>query len=253
MTSEPPRWDERLLDGVAADLEWPRTPDLRVRVVASVEDAPASASRWWPRPGLAVAAAVLFALVLLLAVEPARTAVAEFFGLVEGERIEFLPPPPPGETATPLPAAVGIQEYGERATLPDLRDALDFAPALPGGVGEPDAVYLIRDAHFAAIAVLAYERFDLWQTRFTDFGYFGKGIPPSTFIEQLKVGEQPAYWIAGGNHILRFVDTDGQEIAGSQRTVDRNTLVWQGPSGTTYRIETDLPLADALAIAETLP
>jgi len=28
-------------------------------------------------------------------------------------------------------------------------------------------------------------------------------------IEQLEIRGRPAYWLSGGNHILRFVDADG--------------------------------------------
>jgi hypothetical protein len=67
------------------------------------------------------------------------------------------------------------------------------------------------------------------------------------------VGGQAAYWIAGGGHIVRFVDASGTVVAGSERTVERNTLIWQSASGTNYRLETDLTQAEALALAETLP
>lgn len=247
-------WEEQLLAEVAAAIEWPPTPELRTRVVAAIATRPA-ARRPWARPALVFAAAAALALALLLAVEPARTSVAEFFGLVEGDRIEFLPTPAPGVSPTALPTPIGIEETGVPSSLEALARRTGFEHALPEGAGDLEGVYLVGYNGFA-VGVLQYERLDLWQARGTDFGAFGKNVPQGTIIETPRVGEGVddgvGYWIESGGHIVRFFDAEGREVAGSQRTVDRNTLIWRGAE-TFYRLETDLPLEDALAIARSLP
>ena len=88
MTSErlDERWEARI-DQVAAGARYPETPALGNSVMASVR-----AEGRVARPALGVAprfavAAVLALLVLVasLAVPSTRTAIGEFFGLVEGE------------------------------------------------------------------------------------------------------------------------------------------------------------------------
>lgn len=51
---------------------------------------------------------------------------------------------------------------------------------------------------------------------------------------------------------MRFLDADGETIAGTERAVDRDTLIWRNGE-TFYRLGTDLPRAAAVAIAESLP
>lgn len=254
MTSErlDGRWEAHL-DEVAAAVDYPVTPDLGQSVLAAIEGEPASrrpALGWAPRFAVAAALAVLF-LVATIAVPSARTAVGEFFGLVEGERIEVLPTPLPGVSPTALPTAAPIESFGTPFTLEAVATAVGFEPAFADGQ-PPDAVYLV-DYEGVAVAVLQYTDYDLWQTRATDYGYFGKGVPVTNTIETPDVGGQFGYWISGGSYVVRFINADGEEVVGSRRTIDRNTLIWQGGSGTFYRLETSLTLDEALAIGAGLP
>ena len=100
------------------------------------------------------------------------------------------------------------------------------------------------------VVALEYERFDLWQKR--GAGYFVKRVPRDILIAETDVNGNPAYWIESDGHTIRFVDEDGTEIAGSERTVIGNVLVWNSAE-TFYRIEGDLSQEEALAIAESLP
>jgi hypothetical protein len=180
-------------------------------------------------------------------VPSSRSAVADFFG-IRGEKIERLPSPPPGTTATPFPTPTGIDNFGRPSTLGDAQRILGFAPELARG-DEPEAVYLVQFGA-ATVAVLRYDGFDVWQSR--DTGLFEKGLPASALLREFTIDGNPAAWISGGHHIVSYTDAEGTPVAGSQRTVDRNTLVWSTAT-TNYRIETDLPLDDAIVIAESLP
>lgn len=201
--------------------------------------------------GLAVAVSIA-----LSASSDAREAVADFLGLgVKGERVEILPSPEPGMTATPFPTAVALQAYATPVAASDLPSLVGFEPARPEGAGALEGAYVVDYVGVAA-AVLQYENFDLWQIDLEleawekAIPYYEKGV---TVLRETSVNGQPAWWIAGGDHIVRFVGPDGTVVAGSERTVDRNTLVWHSAAGINYRMETDLALEDALTIAATLP
>jgi hypothetical protein len=272
------RWQDRLLDEVATEFAYPPAPELGARVLVAVAERPpvaAAARTRRLRFAYAAAAALLLAFALTLAVEPARTAIAEFFGLVEGARIEILPPavettptpttPPtatPTGTPAPTPTAAGttpppspspvlndIADVADPVTLAAAAATLGFDPALPPGYGEPAATYVLR--RLPGVVVLQYDEFDLWQSRSSSI-FVGKGVPANLLIDTPLVQGEPSYWIEGGRHFMRFLDEGGETIAGTERTVDRDTLIWR--SGETfYRLETDLPQAEAITIAESLP
>jgi len=255
----PAAWEQDLLARSAADFAYPPTPDVVSRVSAAVAAAPArgrpaAVRRLRPAGVLALVLAITAAAVL--AVPSVRDAVADFLGLaVPGERIEILPTPAPWVTPTPFPTPQDIAAIATPIAKEGAASRLGFVPAYPPGRGEPRGIYLV-DYAGVAVLVLDYEEFALWETRSGIFekalGGFGKGLPPSTVLEQMTVNGRPAYWIQGGGHIVRFIGPDGKEVAGSQRTVLGNTLVWRGEA-TNYRLETDLPKERAIAIAASLP
>lgn len=271
------RW-ERFLDGEAAAVAYPATPELRSAVLAAVVALPATvgAGRWaWsggaPRRVALAAAAVLVVVAATLAVPSSRTAVGEFLGLVEGERIEVVPSTPtavataagtsevgasgvgsPSVTPWPTPTRHPLATFGDPVSFGEVERALRFVPALVDGE-LPVSVYLL-DYESTLVVVLSYPAFDLWQARDTGFGYFSKGPILSDWISTPAIGERFGYWIEGGSYMVRFVDEEGEVVAGSERTVDRNTLIWQGPeSGRYYRLESGLSLEEAVGIAEQLP
>lgn len=259
----PTDWTEELIVQAAFSMDYPPTPDIaaviRTRLAAN---APLRRPAF-PFPGPLVRALVAGAAVLSLglaailsASSGAREAIAEFLGLrVAGEQIAILTPPAAGETATPFPSPVALESYATPVPASGLASAVGFEPVYPPGYGDPDATYVVDYAD-VKVAVLQYEDFNLWEANLAgpEFDkrilFFGKGV---AVLEELTVNDQPAYWIAGGGHIVRFVGADGTVVAGSERTVDRDTLVWRSATGVNYRLETGLALEDALAVAETLP
>jgi hypothetical protein len=243
---------EALLIRTARDIEYPETPALHALVAEAISvPEPLRAPALVRRPAFGLALLVVaIALVAALAIAPSRDAIARLFG-VEGSRIEFLPTPLPGETATPFPTTAPMRgeaiephelpaRAGFEAMLPDVPDArLNSVLVFYGG---------------QAVAVHRYPEFDLWQTRLdmkADTG-FGKGVPGDGYIEEVEVGGFDGVWVSGAEHYVYYFDACGQAYRDSQRTVDRNTLIWR-TDAFFYRIETDLQLADALRIAVTLP
>jgi hypothetical protein len=103
-----------------------------------------------------------------------------------------------------------------------------------------------------ATVVLRYPEFDLWEARLVGRVFVGKGVPEGEVIDTPMVNGLPGYWISGFARMVRFVDADGNEVPGTARVVTQNALVW-ATREMNYRIETDLPLEQALRIAESLP
>jgi len=246
---------------IAATMAYPPAPLLRQRVAAAIAPDRPQARVPAPARRFAIAAAIVAAAALgaALVVPSSRSAIADFFG-VEGSHIEILPAPAPGVTPTPFPTPAAIETYATPSSLIDVRRDFGFAPALPPGDGQPDAVF-VADYLSAEAVILQYPAYDLWEVRLSG-GTFNKGVPiqgvfdkaarSGTKIDDLTINAAPAVWIEGGAHIVRYVDADGREVAASARTVGRNTLVWHNDSFF-YRLETDLAEVDAVRIATSLP
>jgi hypothetical protein len=194
--------------------------------------------------------------VVLSASSGAREAVAEFLGLrVQGERVSILTPSADGQTPTPFPSPVAVEYYATPVPATQLESIVGFEPVHPEGVGELRGTYIVVYEH-VRVAVLQYDDFDLWQVDL-DRALFEKEVPffekDVRVLRETTVNGQPAWWISGGGHIVRFVGHDGMVVAGSERTVERNTLAWRSATGMNYRMETDLSFPEALAIARILP
>jgi len=243
-------FERRVLGRVAAEVSYPPTPSLRAGVLAGIAaDAPGARPTWRRTAVLAAAAVVAVAIAVALAMPGSRSAIAEFFG-VSGSKVEVLPTPAPGVTPTPFPAPADISSYATPTTLESAQTAAGFAPALPPGEGAPLGAYLVEYGGPPPVVVLQYARFDLWESR--TVGFFVKGVPEGVEVRDRSVNGRPATWIGEGEHIVRFVDAQGREVAASVRTVGRGTLIWS-TEATFYRLETDLSEEEAVRVAESLP
>ena|SRR5437762_2525550 len=80
--------------------------------------------------------------------------------------------------------------------------------------------------------------------------YFQKVITPGTTVTPVTVDGVTGYWISGAPHELIFVDEAGQPVFDTRRIVG-NTLLW-ARDGVTYRLESGLDRAAAIALAGTL-
>ena len=208
-----------------------------------------------------VAAAVLVALALVVALwGDARTAVAEFFGL---RRVAVVPGAAPGPIA-PAPVA---PELAGRTTLAEARARAGFpirVPTYPEGLGDPDEVYLQElYAPGEVQVVLVYRTrpglpvpgpgdllFRLYAARTT--GLFVKGpLTAGTVVREVTVDGNRGYWLGNPTHPIRFRDPAGRERVEMTRLVTENVLAWE-VGELTYRLETNLPLEEALKVAESL-
>jgi hypothetical protein len=241
-------FEERLLEGAAASMTYPATPQLRGRVVSAISaPAPRRVSPSLRRAlvlSMAAAAAVVVAVVL--GVPASRTAVAKFFH-IQGSKIERLPTPRPGETPTPFPTPAGLESEARRVSLDEAARVVRFQPLLPSD-DDPLATYIAMYGD-QPVVVLHYDRFDLWEAR--TVGFFRKDITAEQTLDTPMIKARGAQYISGGNHIVQYFNEFGTPVEGSQRTVDRSTMIWN--DGTTFfRLETDLSEADAIKILESL-
>ena len=246
---------EKLLRVTATKTVYPATPDLTGAVLAGV--AATRRQRQLRRhPAIlstpALVGLLLVALVSLgaLLITPSREAIARFFG-VEGSAIEVVPALPTPATITLPSSPNGPRPVGTPLSLSEIAAVAGFE------LGQPPAADALLEASVLfygdqAVVVLQYADYDLWQAQLQQAATFGKQVLPESILLELTVNREPAIWLSGGNHFVHYLDPDGNSIPGSSRTVGRSTLVWRTTIAF-YRLETNLSLAEALRIAETLP
>lgn len=241
-------YGEQMLQRVATEVAYPATPALHSAVLTAIAVAPQQRVERrrapWSLPALAaLAATVVIGVVAMLAIPSSRSAVADFFG-IEGSEIEIVPTVPPAPPAE-------IDQNAVPSNLDDAARIAGFEAALPDGE-EPNAVYTVDYGESTGV-VLRYDDFDLWQVDGGTFdGNFGKAVPNVGTVLDLTIKDSPARWISGAPHFVEYTDANGAPSQQSSRQVDRSTLIWR-TDGALYRLETDLPLEEAVAIAETLP
>jgi hypothetical protein len=221
---------ERALGMLAAELEWPPTPEL----VLTLEPA---ARRRLERRGLVLAVAVaVVAVALAFAVPQARSAILRFLHLggVTVERVSTLP------AAEQRPLAVGL---GEPVTRTEAEAALGGPVALPGMRGEPQ---LFERGGVVSTVLATPEPVLLSELRSGEGAALLKKVAGiSTGVEPARIDEATeGLWIAGEEHVVYWLDAPPR-LAG-------NVLVWER-GGVTYRLEgRTLTKARALELARDL-
>lgn len=225
------RWEEAMLEELARAVTYPATPDLRAAVLSRISaQAPVPASRpaTWRLAAGGLAVLVVALAATLLVSRDARDAVADFLGLaVEGERIEILPTPAGGQTATPFPTAVRLEEIAEKFTRTEAVRRAGFEPSLPASLGEPNAFYLMP-FETQSILIADYGELQIWEFPNQGNIFIGKGIPMGggNLVAEVTVNGTPGYWIEGGTRIVTVRDADGATRSGTQRTVLTQALIW---------------------------
>lgn len=159
------------------------------------------------------------------------------------------PRPTAPPTATPLPSVLSLS--GE-TTLEELQAQVNFPiplPRYPADLGVPDRVYRTKlqgllvtlvwlDDSSSGSVRLVLEILD-------PSAYAAKNYPFGD-EQAVKVNGQEGLWISSVHQIAYFAG-NSQLV----RTVDANVLLWS-VGRLTYRLETKLPLEEALKIAESL-
>jgi hypothetical protein len=121
-------------------------------------------------------------------------------------------------------------------------------PTYPSTLGPPDAVFVQELGDQTAMLVWV----DPAQPRRVTLAL--QALGPNAFVEKVKprklqdarVNGQPAMW-ASGAYLLQTRSGD-MDI---RRLITGHVLIWR-EGGITYRLETDLPMEEAVKIAESL-
>jgi hypothetical protein len=207
----------------------------RARARLGVPEGPAA---WFARRRRRLAVALVVVLLALTGVPAVRAAVADWFGFA-GVRVRLSPEPGPTGTPAPPPTAApgSVAEAGRLVA---------FVPLLPAALGPPDGVEVSADRKVLsmtwtdpAAGVVRLDEFDGGM----DYAF----AKSATEVEAVTVGGEYALWFERP-HEVRWL------VAGeSRRAPPRlagHTLIWER-EGTTLRLEGDLSLERALAIAES--
>jgi hypothetical protein len=207
----------RELELLAADVDWPETPQLATRAAV-----PSRRRRRRPRRRLAIAIAL--AALLLATAALAATGVIHFSSGVTIHRVEQLPP------VDPAPALA----LGRPITFAEAQQLV--ALKLPPRLRRPDAAYssdvglnLLYLGPRGPRAVLAV-------LRESGAGLIDKLVYTNTRIRRVRVQGARGIFIPGV-HVVDF-------LYGPGRRLSQPTLLWSR-GGLTYRLES----RDALALA----
>jgi hypothetical protein len=263
---------EMTITQAARGLAYPPTPDLAGRV--SLRIAQERAPRRAPlRLGWAVGLAALALVALLLAAPPVRAALAEFLQI--GVIRIFTGPPTaeatptatpvspagqgsaptaaPAAPATPAPpptavAPLALDVLAGETTLEEAQRAAPFPVRVPAALGAPDRVF-VQNVGSGPVVTLAWlDGADA--TPRAVLQLLGPGAlvwkeNPAT-VQETTVGGRPALWLDGPYVVM--LEGDDAEI---RHLVTGRALLWED-GGVTYRLETALPLEEAVAVAESM-
>ncbi len=261
---------ERSLAQVARRFEYPPTPaiadNLRGWMLTADGRRPTAAPfSGGGRPSV-VGRRLAWALLLvafaaaLLAAPPTRAALLAFFARVGAIDI-FIDETAPSPTLspTPLPAtappttggrtvehSLSLFDLGQPTTLEEAGQRVGFTLLLPAALSEPDEVYQHR-VDLPAVTFVWREP-DGAPLSLTQIGMaeFARKLINEGNVEDTTVNNAPAVWLTGP-HTLQLL---GDRPPGALR-ITSNVLIW-AQDGFTYRLEGDLTLEEALAIAESV-
>ncbi|MFL5735211.1 MAG: hypothetical protein ACJ78Q_18800 [Chloroflexia bacterium] len=156
--------------------------------------------------------------------------------------------------ATPTP--LSVLDVAGATTLETARNEVRFLelPAYPPDLGKPDKVFL-QDLGDEALILAwtqpghpAQVRLALYELVSANIGE--RTAQKTTVLQETRVAGNYARW-ARGPHLLAFKDINRVKLRAA-KLVDGNALLW-AKGAITYRLETTLPLEEAVKIAESIP
>lgn len=246
---------EKRLNSLAKGFEYPRTPQVAAAVMMQIAPAP---RRRFMRPAVWAFAFVLILFSSLMLIPPARAAIIEYIqiGMVRIFPRSTEVPPTPNVTPSPtsnLPSMLPLlNQIAGKTTLAVAQEKVSFPillPIYPDGLGEPDYVFA-QDAEGTMIILVwmdsQHPEQVLLSLHFVPAGSWAINKVEPELIQETTVNGIPALWTTGP-YALKATSGNIQFI----RLVEGHVLIWS-VKNVTYRLETGLPLEEALKIAQSL-
>ncbi len=259
---------ETRMRSIAQRMKYPRTPDIAGRVMPRI--VPVTKPRFISRRATWSLTLIVVLLFSLMLIPPVRAAVLEFIqiGIVRIFPRATETPNDAIQTATPQShAPITATPYVESSTL--LIDLSQLAgertlfqaqslvvsyyrirlPTYPPDLGEPEHVF-VQDADGPMTILVWLDSNDpekvLLNLHIIPEGSWAIHKSQPVTIEETLVNGQPAVW-AVGPYPLRYSNGN----LDFTRFIDGYVLIWT-VDDVTYRLETALPMEDAIKIAESL-
>lgn len=256
-------WGKQLSQ-LSQDLPYPPTPDI-ARVVASRLERESKRPTGQLSPRLARVVIILILAATLMAIEPVRAQILEFLQI--GAIRIFLSQPtqtitpvdtqPSPAAGKPIPTTTpvtypALTDLAGETSLAEAKRALAFPiklPTYPPDLGEPERAFL-QDLGGPAVLLVWMDPEEPDRIRLDLLlmgpGTFAEKALPAV-IEETSINGQEAIWTKGA-HILQF---GGSTYHSIPLVVEGNILIWE-QDGITYRLESNLPLEEAVKVAESL-
>ena len=218
---------ERALVALGRELDIPAEPDLRSRVLESIE------RRSRHRRALVLALALVVAFGIALAVPPARSAILRFFhiGAVTIERVDTLPAARDRPLVAGLGPALSLPEAEKSSGVP-----LVFKGTRPRRFyAQPGLIATVLQYRGASVLLAELQGDQMGLTK--------KLAAPDTRVEPAPIGSF-GIWLEGGKHVLIWEAGSG-EIRQLERRLAGNVLIWT-EGDRTYRLEGGLNMGQML-------
>ena len=240
--------------------------DLSAAVEHALRGAPApTATPFFASRRRQLAAAVAAVLVTVLAVPPARAAVAGFLriGAAEVAPPEAAPPPTTAAPATPIPTSTfaRFSMLGPVVSLDAARTTLPLVVPADATLGAPDEVRaeqangphasLLYRARAGLPALADGDGAGLIVEEFVGNGrtMVRKYRASGTGAEPVEVAGEPGVYL-DGLHTVFYEDALGNDVTATARTAGRALIFQRGEL--TIRLEADLPRDELVRIAGSL-
>jgi hypothetical protein len=242
---------ERQLRELAPAIAWPETPDLAPAVRRRIEGEAGRAPRRPGRRALVLAfAVVVVAIGAVMAVPSARTAILEWLGLrgVTVERVGTIPTGPEQPDELGVGRLVTADEAAELAGFP-------LPEAAATQLGPPDEIRYTDDIGNGQVAYVWRDDAGAIRTLLTVFRagineqYIEKMVDATGTFSRVEVDGNRGLWVEG-LHFFMYVLPSGEGREETAR-LSRNALLWED-GDLLYRLEADIPLAEAKALAAEL-
>jgi hypothetical protein len=250
---------EAQVRAIASRTEYPRTPDIAGSVTARLRSS--THPRFISKAAAWSLTVVLILISSLMLIPPARAAILEFIqvGVVRIFRTGATPEAPSitvpitaTPAITPQPWIPILEALAGDMTLEEAQEKVDYQillPSYPSDLGEPDRIF-VQDAQ-GAMTILVWldpqepDQIQMSLHFLPPESWAIKKVEP-TVIEETSVNGQYAVWTTGP-YPLRLENGNIEFL----RMIEGHVLIWK--NGTiTYRLETALPLEEAIKIAESL-